>query len=140
METMQNPSIVLYAAHTAALEDRPIPPLPNPHSLLIRIAYIGVCGSDVHFWHHGGIGKPVDPGTGIVMGHEASGTVHSVGSAVTRFQPGARVAIEPGTPCRLCAVCKAGTYHLCRQMRFAAAPGPPDARRCGAPPRTPPPG
>ena len=83
MSTMQNPSIVLYSAHTAKLEDRPIPPLTNPHDVLIRIAYIGVCGSDVHFWHHGGIGKSVNPATGIVMGHEASGTVHSVGSAVT---------------------------------------------------------
>ncbi|KAF2998293.1 hypothetical protein E8E13_007307 [Curvularia kusanoi] len=123
---MQNPSIVLYGPHTAKQEDRPIPTLTNPHDVLIRIAYVGVCGSDVHFWNHGGIGRPINPSTGIVMGHEASGTVHSIGSSVTRVAPGSRVAIEPGTPCRLCTFCKAGTYHLCRQMRFAAAPGPPD--------------
>ncbi len=70
----------------------------------------------------------VDPSAGIVMGHEASGTIHSIGSAVTRVQPGDRVAIEPGTPCRRCNVCKAGAYHLCRDMRFAAAPGPPDTQ------------
>ena len=62
------------------------------------------------------------------MGHEASGTIHSVGSSVTRVQPGDRVAIEPGIPCRLCNSCKNGSYNLCRQMRFAAAPGPPDTQ------------
>ncbi|KAL6152993.1 hypothetical protein ACJQWK_04257 [Exserohilum turcicum] len=80
----------------------------------------------VHFWHHGGIGKLVNPTTGIVIGHEASGTIEAVGPQVTRVQPGDRVAIEPGTPCRLCKQCKSGVYNLCRKMRFAAAPGPPD--------------
>jgi D-xylulose reductase len=60
------------------------------------------------------------------MGHEASGTISSVGSAVTSIRVGDRVAIEPGTPCRACKRCKAGTYNLCPKMRFAAAPGPPD--------------
>lgn len=70
----------------------------------------------------------VDPSAGIVMGHEASGVIHSVGSAVTQVAVGDRVAIEPGTPCRFCNACKNGTYNLCRQMRFAAAPGPPDTQ------------
>jgi D-xylulose reductase len=80
----------------------------------------------VHFWHHGGIGKMVNPTAGIVMGHEASGTIHTVGPAVKSVKPGDRVAIEPGTPCRLCKACKSGSYNLCRDIRFAAAPGPPD--------------
>lgn len=56
------------------------------------------------------------------MGHEASGTIHAVGSAVTRVKPGDRVAIEPGIPCRRCTRCKAGRYNLCPDMRFAADP------------------
>jgi D-xylulose reductase len=60
------------------------------------------------------------------MGHEASGTIHSIGSSVTTLKPGDRVAIEPGTPCRHCKACKSGVYNLCRNIRFAAAPGPPD--------------
>jgi D-xylulose reductase len=68
----------------------------------------------------------VNPSTGIVMGHEASGTIHSIGSSVTSVSIGDRVAIEPGLPCRSCRACKSGTYNLCRKMRFAAAPGPPD--------------
>jgi D-xylulose reductase len=68
----------------------------------------------------------VNPSTGIVMGHEASGTIHSIGSSVTSVSIGDRVALEPGLPCRSCRACKSGTYNLCRKMRFAAAPGPPD--------------
>lgn len=56
------------------------------------------------------------------MGHEGSGTIAAVGSAVTHLTPGDRVAIEPGYPCRRCPVCKAGRYNLCRGMKFAAAP------------------
>lgn len=80
----------------------------------------------MHFWHHGGIGKFVNPTTGLIVGHEASGTIHSIGTGVTSVKPGDRVALEPGVPCRSCTACKSGTYHLCRNMRFAAAPGPPD--------------
>ena len=58
----------------------------------------------------------------IVMGHEASGIVHSVGPAVTSVVPGDRVAIEPGFSCRRCKQCKAGRYNLCPDMQFAADP------------------
>lgn len=57
------------------------------------------------------------------MGHEASGIVHAVGSAVTTLQPGDPVAIEPGIPCRTCSRCKMGKYNLCPGMKFAASPG-----------------
>lgn len=72
----------------------------------------------------------VNPSTGIVMGHEASGTIHSIGPQVTSVAVGDRVALEPCLPCRSCTFCKSGTYNLCRSMRFAAAPGPPDTPGC----------
>lgn len=56
------------------------------------------------------------------MGHEASGTVWEVGTAVTSLKKGDRVAIEPGFPCRRCKNCKSGRYNLCPQMTFAASP------------------
>lgn len=56
------------------------------------------------------------------MGHEASGTIYAVGSAVTSLIPGDRVAIEPGYPCRRCEPCKVGRYNLCPEMKFAADP------------------
>ncbi len=62
------------------------------------------------------------------MGHEASGTVHAVGSAVTDLKPGDNVAIEPGRPCRICVRCKEGLYNLCPEMKFAACP--PDTPGC----------
>lgn len=56
------------------------------------------------------------------MGHEASGVVYAVGSAVTHLKPGDSVAIEPGMPCRSCDRCKEGLYNLCPDMKFAACP------------------
>lgn len=56
------------------------------------------------------------------MGHEASGIVHEIGSAVSSLKIGDRVAIEPGQPCRRCKNCKTGRYNLCPTMRFAADP------------------
>lgn len=56
------------------------------------------------------------------MGHEASGIVHTIGSAVTNVQPGDRVALEPGFACRRCKFCKSGRYNLCPGMKFAASP------------------
>jgi D-xylulose reductase len=76
----------------------------------------------VHFWTHGGIISKVDPAHPLVMGHEASGTVHEIGEAVTSLKIGDKIAIEPGYPCRRCKVCKAGRYNFCPGMTFAADP------------------
>ncbi|KAI9820744.1 MAG: hypothetical protein M1827_005114 [Pycnora praestabilis] len=114
-------SCFLYGPGNAKFEERPIPKLEDPHDVLIRIAYTGVCGSDVHFWVHGGIGTKVGTEP-LIMGHEASGTVYSIGSAVTTVSPGDRVAIEPGFPCRRCERCKEGKYNHCPSMTFAASP------------------
>ena len=74
------------------------------------------------FWTKGGIGQKVDPSRPLIMGHEASGTVHEIGSAVSSLKVGDNVAIEPGLPCRRCLPCKEGRYNLCSQMLFAADP------------------
>jgi D-xylulose reductase len=58
----------------------------------------------------------------MVLGHESSGTIVSVGSAVTTLTPGDAVAMEPGVPCRRCTRCKEGKYNLCAKMAFAATP------------------
>ncbi|KAF7590642.1 hypothetical protein BBP40_002590 [Aspergillus hancockii] len=121
---VRNPSYFLYGPGIAKIEDQPLPTALEPNDVIVRINFVGVCGSDVrekvHFWRHGGIQIPVtEP---LVMGHEASGTIYSVGIAVTSLQVGDRVAIEPGHPCRRCAACKAGRYNLCTEVKFAAAP------------------
>jgi len=71
-------------------------------------------------WTHGGFSQKIKQP--IVIGHEASGTVHEVGTSVTSLKVGDRVAIEPGFPCRRCKTCKAGRYNFCAMMTFAAAP------------------
>ncbi|KAJ5306879.1 hypothetical protein PENANT_c003G02256 [Penicillium antarcticum] len=119
---MQNPSCLLYGPGDARFEDRPMPTIDNPFDVIIRIEYVGVCGSDVHFWIHGGVKNHVSETNPIVMGHEASGTVYAIGPSVKRLQPGDAVAIEPGFGCRICSKCKSGKYNLCPQMKFAANP------------------
>ncbi|PYH91309.1 GroES-like protein [Aspergillus ellipticus CBS 707.79] len=123
LREMTNPSCILYGPHDARYEDRPLPVITNPTDVIVRIAYTGVCGSDVHFHHHGGINHPIPPLTGITMGHESSGTVHAIGPGVTSLSPGDPVALEPCTPCRRCQACKSGRYNLCPRLRFAGVPG-----------------
>nr|A1CFY8.2 RecName: Full=Probable D-xylulose reductase A; AltName: Full=Xylitol dehydrogenase A [Aspergillus clavatus NRRL 1] len=119
--TPQNLSFVLEGIHQVKFEDRPIPELRDPHDVIVNVKYTGICGSDVHYWEHGAIGHFVvkDP---MVLGHESSGVVAKVGSAVTSLKVGDRVAMEPGVPCRRCEPCKAGKYNLCEKMAFAATP------------------
>ncbi len=58
----------------------------------------------------------------MVLGHESSGIISKVGSAVSTLKVGDRVALEPGVPCRRCERCKEGRYNLCKRMAFAATP------------------
>ncbi|KAJ3546942.1 hypothetical protein NM208_g1751 [Fusarium decemcellulare] len=123
MSQQTNLSCVLFGAGQVRFETRPVPDIKDPNDILIRISYVGVCGSDVHQWVHGGTeAARISPEAPLVMGHEASGIVHSVGSSVTRLKRGDRVVIEPGYPCRQCRHCKAGRYNICADMRFAADP------------------
>lgn len=107
--------------HDVAFSERPVPELKTPLDVLVAVNYTGICGSDVHYYDHGAIGHFVvkDP---MVLGHESSGTIVEVGSAVKSLKVGDRVALEPGYPCRHCESCLSGHYNLCPEMRFAATP------------------
>jgi D-xylulose reductase len=87
----------------------------------VHIAQTGICGSDVHYWQRGRIGDFILTSP-IVLGHESSGTVVEIGSAVKNIKVGDRVAIEPGVPCRHCNYCRQGAYNLCADTIFAATP------------------
>lgn len=102
-----------------SLEPRPLPEVGD-HDALVRIAYVGVCGSDTALFAAGRIGESVVDGP-MVLGHEASGTVVRVGRAVTGLKPGDRVALEPGAPCQQCEFCRRGTYNQCPQVYFWAS-------------------
>jgi L-idonate 5-dehydrogenase len=85
--------------------------------VLLRLGAGGICGSDLHYYKEGRVGAFVvrEP---LVPGHEASGVVDAVGSAVTRVKPGQKVAINPSHPCGRCDYCRQGRGNLCRHMFF----------------------
>ncbi|MGD0626524.1 MAG: NAD(P)-dependent alcohol dehydrogenase [Thermodesulfobacteriota bacterium] len=96
-------------------------PAPGPNEVLVRMKAVGVCGSDVHYYQTGRIG-PFIVKKPLILGHESSGEVVQVGRDVSDFNPGDRVAFEPGYPCRTCDYCKVGRYNLCLNMTFMATP------------------
>jgi L-iditol 2-dehydrogenase len=116
----ENRAAVLYAPGDLRVEDRAIPE-PGRREVLVEIAAVGVCGSDVHYYEHGRIGSFVvrEP---MVLGHESSGRVVALGPGASRHAVGDRVALEPGVPCGHCRECRAGRYNLCRDVRFFATP------------------
>jgi L-iditol 2-dehydrogenase len=118
--SMLNPSAVLYGPHDVRIEDRPVPK-PTSGQVLVEIAAVGICGSDVHYYAHGRIGDYVvrDP---MIIGHESAGTVVDVGDGVDRNRVGELVALEPGVPCRTCTQCLRGRYNLCPRVVFFATP------------------
>ena len=118
---------VLLRPGQIAVEDRPVP-VPADDEVLIRVASVGVCGSDVHYFREGRIGDFVVDRP-LVLGHEASGTIVAAGRDVPGERAGQRVAIEPQRPCRVCAQCTAGRYNLCPDMTFYATP-PADGAFC----------
>jgi len=120
-------SAVLYKANDIRLEDRPVQE-PGDYDVLLEMNCVGICGSDVHYWKRGGIGRFVLKKP-MVLGHESSGTVYKVGSKVTSLKIGDRVAVEPGVPCRICEFCKSGRYNLCPDVKFCATP-PDDGSLC----------
>lgn len=98
-------------------------PIPEPKEdeALVRVHCIGICGSDVHYYEHGRIGRYVVEAP-IILGHELAGEVVRVGARVTNVTPGDRVAVEPGVTCGRCPHCKAGRYNLCPDVQFMATP------------------
>ncbi|KAG6114836.1 hypothetical protein E4U14_001207 [Claviceps sp. LM454 group G7] len=120
-DELSNLSFILNKPYDVTYQERPKPTLPSPHHVIVAVNYTGICGSDVHYWHHGAIGHFVvkEP---MVLGHESAGTVIETGNEVTHLKPGDRVAIEPGYGCRRCTDCRAGKYNLCDKMIFAATP------------------
>jgi len=113
---------VLKELRNFEFEQIPIPKA-SPRNVVIRIHTVGICGSDVHYWAHGKCGPfEIEKGKSLILGHESSGIIDSVGEGVTNLKPGDRVAIEPGVPCRYCECCRGGKYNLCPDVQFLATP------------------
>jgi L-iditol 2-dehydrogenase len=96
-------------------------PTPGPGEVLLKIASVGVCGSDVHYYVDGRIGDAVvtDP---IIMGHEFSAWIAGLGPEVEGLEIGQLVAVEPGISCGMCESCEHGHPNLCPYVRFCGTP------------------
>ncbi len=88
-------------------------PVCGPEEVKIKVAYAGICGSDLHMYH----GVFIVPGK-FVSGHEFSGTIAEIGEQVTGFMVGERVTVEHTySTCGVCKVCRKGSYQLCKERK-----------------------
>ena len=115
-------AMLLTGVDQMEMRDVGAPVIKNDTDVLIRMATVGVCGSDVHYYVSGKIGSQV-VGYPFTVGHEGAGVVESVGSSVENVRPGDRIAIDPAISCWECDQCKAGRHHTCRKLKFLGCPG-----------------
>ncbi|MCE6076668.1 L-idonate 5-dehydrogenase [Agrobacterium vitis] len=90
---------------------------PGPGEVKLRLATGGICGSDLHYYNHGGFGA-VRLKQPMILGHEVSAYVETLGAGVTGLNVGQLVAVSPSRPCRTCAYCQEGLHNQCINMRF----------------------
>lgn len=111
---------VLVAKGQIEVREVAVPKL-DTDQVLVQMAAVGVCGSDVHYFQHGRIGEFVLESP-MILGHEAAGTIVAVGAGVSPDRVGQRVAVEPQRACRVCEQCRHGRYNLCPDIEFYATP------------------
>lgn len=103
---------VMTAPGQIEINEVPVP-VVSGDQVLVDIAYIGVCGSDIHVY----LGKHPYTPYPVVQGHEVSGKIVAVGDAVTKVKIGDRVTIEPQVACGTCYPCKHGMYNICNNLK-----------------------
>lgn len=97
-----------------AVQEVPEPQI-GPDQVLVEMAAVGVCGSDIHLWHENQSWTIKCP---VILGHEWCGTIVEVGAGVAGFQVGERVAVETAAfVCGQCTYCLSGAYHMCPHRR-----------------------
>ena len=96
------------------VEQKPVP-VPGEGEVAVRIAFCGICGTDMHVYH-----GHMDARVGFerVIGHEMSGTVEAVGADIDGFAPGQPVVVRPLDHCGACPACDAGHQHVCHNLKF----------------------
>ena len=106
----------IHGAEDLRLVEQAPEPL-GPTQVRVGVKAVGICGSDLHYYRHGRVGDFVirEP---LTPGHEASGQVLEVGSAVTAVKPGDRVALDPARTCGVCRYCRQGDSNHCEAVFF----------------------
>lgn len=109
-------AVVIHAEKDLRLEAIETPEL-EPNEVRVRLEAGGICGSDLHYYLHGGFGT-VRLREPMILGHEIAGMVEEVGGEVSRVKPGDRVAVNPSRACGHCRYCQMGLQQHCTDMRF----------------------
>ncbi len=109
-------AIVIQAAKDLRIEERPVSE-PGAGEVEIAIATGGICGSDLHYYNHGGFGavRLKEP---MILGHEVAGHITRLGTDVSGLTVGQLVAVSPSRPCYACRYCEEGKHNHCLNMRF----------------------
>jgi (R,R)-butanediol dehydrogenase / meso-butanediol dehydrogenase / diacetyl reductase len=111
----------LYVGNEAFHVEERRPREPGPGEVRLDVAYVGICGTDLHI-KHGAMDARVD--IPAVIGHEMSGTVAGVGEGVVQYGPGDPVTVMPLDWCGRCAACRAGHEHVCQNLVFVGIDSP----------------
>lgn len=119
---MQKNNRAAYMTAVKQIDIRQIPmPTAGAGEIVLKAEYVGVCGSDAHFFESGQRkGKQFD--LPFILGHECAGTVAQTGKDVTGVQVGDRVCFEPQITCGICSYCRSGRYNMCPEVRFPSVP------------------
>ena len=109
-------ALVIHAPKDLRIEDRDVTP-PQAGEVQITMATGGICGTDLHYYNHGGFGaiKLREP---MILGHEVAGHVTALGDGVDSLTVGQLVAVSPSRPCNSCKFCLEGQQNQCLNMRF----------------------
>lgn len=109
-------AIVIHSAKDLRIEDRDVDPV-GPGQVQIKLAAGGICGSDLHYYNHGGFGaiRLKEP---MILGHEVAGRVTAIGVGVDHLKIGQLVGVSPSRPCYDCKYCREGSHNQCLNMRF----------------------
>ncbi len=92
-------------------------PVVEAGQILVRVRKGGICGSDLHYFRHGGFGT-VRIQQPMVLGHEIAGVVEEAAPGVSRVKAGDRVAVSPSRPCGVCEYCQQGLQNHCLEMLY----------------------
>jgi (R,R)-butanediol dehydrogenase/meso-butanediol dehydrogenase/diacetyl reductase len=105
---------ILYDDEVVRVGEAPDPQI-GPHEVLVKPAYAGICGTDVHVFQgefHGRVTYPA------ILGHEFGGTIEAVGADVRDYHVGDRVSVDPIMPCHRCTACLSGFVNVCQNLKL----------------------
>jgi L-idonate 5-dehydrogenase len=109
-------TLVIHAAKDLRIEERQVEAM-LPGQVSVKLATGGICGSDLHYYNHGGFGtiRLKEP---MILGHEVAGHITALGGSVAGLKIGQLVGVSPSRPCYTCKFCRDGMHNQCLNMRF----------------------